>query len=242
MQSTEGSLPSLPQRPLLSTLRDDRTLLTAVLMLSSVFAFSMLAARMLKAGSWDYRFLAWNLFLAWMPFWFALAIEALDRRRASAATMLAFGAGWLVFFPNAPYILTDFVHLRQRMHVPLWYDISMLTAFAWNGLLLGFASLRMCHRVVERRIGVRAGWGLVVVTLYLAGFGVYLGRVVRWNSWDVLTSPLALVSDVASRLVNPAAHPRTWGMTIVLGGFLLLGYVTLVMLSRLSREEPSPSA
>lgn len=222
---------------LLRRLSGDHGALIMLLMLSSGFAVSMLGARVMKAEAWDYRFLLWNLILAWMPFSMALGLEALDRRRAPFAVLAGVGGAWLIFFPNAPYIVTDFIHLKQRLHVPLWYDILMLTAFAWTGLLLGFASLRICHGIVERRFGRTSGWLLVVGTLLLAGFGIYLGRFVRWNSWDIFESPLALLSDIAHRIAHPAAHPRTWGMTLVIGVFLFLGYATLLSLSRSLGQE-----
>ena len=234
-----------PFRERLTTLwpaaaNDGRALVTGALVLGSAFALSLLAARILRAETWEYRFLVKNLFLAWMPFWLALALDALDaldRRRASLPALLAVGAAWLLFFPNAPYLITDFVHLYQRHAVPLWFDILMLTAFAWNGLLLGFASLRLCHRVAERRVGVAGGWALVVVSLVLAGFGIYLGRFVRFHSWHLLTDPLTILADIGGRVLNPAAHPRTWGMTAVIGGFLCLGYATLLTLAGLNRRR-----
>ena len=237
MATLQFPLRAPPRQLLLRGLRDERALLTFVLMLSSGFALSLLAARVLRSGGWDYRFLLWNLFLAWMPFWLALAMEVLDRRQARRLALLATGVAWLLFFPNAPYIITDFVHLRQRADVPLWYDILLLTAFAWNGLLLGFASLHICHRIVARRAGAGGGWLLVVATLFLAGFGIYLGRFERFNSWDFLSSPLSLIGHVAERIADPFSHPRTWGVTLVIGGFLFLAYATLLSLTRSAAER-----
>jgi uncharacterized membrane protein len=237
MATLQFPLRAQPRQVLMRGLRDERALLTFVLMLSSGFALSLLAARVLRSGGWDYRFLVWNLCLAWMPFWLAIAMEVLDRRQARRVTLLATGAAWLLFFPNAPYIVTDFVHLHERSAVPLWYDILLLTAFAWNGLLLGFASLHICHRIVARRAGAAGGWLLVVATLFLAGFGIYLGRFERFNSWDSLTSPLSLLSSIAGRIADPLSHPRTWGVTLVIGGFLFLAYATLLSLTRSATER-----
>jgi uncharacterized membrane protein len=156
---------------------------------------------------------------------------------------------WLLFFPNAPYLLTQFMHLHPsyavydgphrfasltpRGGVPLWFDVLMLCTFAWTGLLLGFVSLHLVHRAATRLAGAAWGWLLVVAGIGLCAFGVSLGRFERWNSWDLFARPLALLSDVLSRIFNPFAHPRTTAVTVLLTTFLLLGYLSLVALMRL---------
>jgi uncharacterized membrane protein len=116
--------------------------------------------------------------------------------------------------------------------VPLWYDVLLLLLFAWNGLLLGFVSLRIVQRAVSRRAGTAWGWVTVVLVLGLSGFGVSIGRFERWNSWDLFSRPAALLADVAGRLFNPLAHPRTTAVTVLFAGFLLLAYVTMLALAR----------
>ena len=113
------------------------------------------------------------------------------------------GAAWLAFFPNAPYLVTDLIHLRTRAFVPVWYDAIMVFAFALTGLCLAFLSLWLVHRLVERRLGKAAGWLFVAVVAGLSGFGVYLGRYPRWNSWDVVTRPGELMADVAAHVQRP---------------------------------------
>lgn len=132
---------------------------------------------------------------------------------------------WLAFLPNAPYILTDFVHFRHRPPVPLWYDLALLLSCAGTGLLLGYASLANVQSFIARRFGPRVGWLTAVASLVLSAFGIYLGRFLRWNTWDMVTNPIALLTDVAPRVLNPFAHPRTTGVTVVFGGMLVLGYV-----------------
>ena len=95
--------------------------------------------------------------------------------------------------------------------MPHWYDVLLLTAFSWNGLLLGFASLQVVHGVVQRRRNVGRGWGVAVAALFLAGFGIYLGRFERWNSWDVVTNPLALVGPGRRRGAAAVATPADVG-------------------------------
>lgn len=143
---------------------------------------------------------------------------------------LASFAIWLLFLPNAPYILTDFIHLKYRPPVPLWYDVLMLFSCAGTGLLLGYGSVMLVQRDLARRHGPRAGWIAAGAALVLSAFGIYLGRFLRWNSWDALTDPVPLFAEIAEHLTNPFHHPRTFGVTILYGVALLLGYVALHVL------------
>src|SRR5262249_40204331 len=127
------------------------------------------------------RFLLWNLFLAWIPLLLALALYDLYRRGSRSTLFAPIGALWLLFLPNAPYIVTDFIHLDALRRTPLWLDGITLSAFAWTGILLGFVSLYLVHAVVRHRFGARVGWEAVLVALALTSAGVYLGRVLRWN-------------------------------------------------------------
>ena len=137
----------------------------------------------------DFRFLVWNLILAWIPLLLSLGVYDAYRRGRSLLWLSPMLALWLLFLPNAPYIVTDFVHLSASSRAPLWFDGVELSAFAWTGMLLGFVSLYLVHAVLRFRYGAPLGWSAVLFVLALSGVGVYLGRVKRWNSWDLLTQP-----------------------------------------------------
>ena len=183
----------------------------------------LLALRVWRSHDAIYFFLVWNLVLATVPFAAALLFE---RVKSLAAQIIAF-AVWLVFLPNAPYILTDFIHLRPRPPIPLWFDVLLLLSAAGTGLLLGYGSVIIVQRVIERRHGVKTGWMVSAVALFLSAFGIYLGRFVRFNSWEVVTDPMPLFADIAYRFLNPMQHPRTFVVTALYGIALLLGYAAL---------------
>lgn len=177
-------------------------------------------------------FLIWNLFLAAIPLGLTLLLGLMPpetRRR----WLLPVGGLWLLFFPNAPYILTDLLHLGEYPGIPRWYDLTLILTAAWNGLMLGYASLLDMQRFVEERLGWVSGWAFSTFTLMLSAYGVYLGRFLRWNSWDIVTNPFSLAYDIIDTLLHPTHHPRAWGVTLLLGVFLLLGYLTLRALGRL---------
>lgn len=195
---------------------------------ASVLAVALLAARILM-GAHGYTFLVWNLFLAWLPYLASLWAARTATGRPSplrAAQLAAAGAIWLLFLPNAPYIMTDFVHL-PGMHFVWWYDVGTLLAFAWGGCILGVASLHVMRGIVRERLGGAASWAFVLVSVALSGVGIYLGRCLRWNSWDVLTSPRTLAAELVAVLGNPDAYPRLVGVSGLFACFLLLGYLTL---------------
>ena len=225
--------PAPPAQPSVWQQLGDKALLLAVLALSSLMSVLLVAYRIYHSDHFTYVFLVWNLFLAWVPLCSALVCWLFSQYGRRTWLLLAlFLTGWFLFFPNSPYIVTDLLHLAPRNNVPLWYDVMLIFSFAWNGLILGFVSLWIVQGVVEALWGRWLSWLLVMVTLAASGFGIYLGRFQRWNSWDLLIDPLGLASDVYTRLVNPFAHPRTVAVTLLFSGFLTIAYLTFALLLR----------
>ncbi len=191
---------------------------------------ALVAVRLVLTDSIFGLFLAWNLVLAVVPLLASTALVRLDARGARWPGLVALGAVWLLFLPNAPYILTDLVHLELRPPVPFGYDLALLLSAGGTGLLSGYVSLADVQSVVARRLGARVAWAGAVGVLFLSAFGVYLGRDLRWNSWDVLRAPGALLADVVGPLLDPLSHPTPVVTTLVFGGMLTLGYVVLRVL------------
>jgi uncharacterized membrane protein len=131
---------------------------------------------------------------------------------------------WLLFFPNALYILTDLLYLRLKTNMPVWYDLLLILSFAWTGLIFGFLSLWDIEKILGRFFKPFYTTIISTVFLFIGSFGVYIGRYLRWNSWDVITEPLGLMYDISYRFINPHEHPGTWGMTIFMGLFLNMLY------------------
>ena len=196
------------------------------LVLASAVCAALVEVRVQRTGHTFYRFLDWNLFLAWIPFGLAATAQALVRPGGRLiATLLS--VLWLLFFPNAPYIVSDFVHLGPSRSVPLWYDGLMLSAFAGTGLLLGFASLRLMQQVWRRMVGPVLSWAGVVAAIGLGSVGVYLGRVFRLNSWDALLHPLEVTGLVLRQLANPFAHRWAALVIVAVAAGLLVAYAVL---------------
>lgn len=214
-----------------------RRRLSLLLILSASLALSvvLILFRVFLTHQITFAFLLWNLFLALIPFGLSTML-GLSAGKLKARILLPVGAVWLLFFPNAPYILTDLFHLKPRAGVPYWYDLALILSCAWNGLMLAYASLIEMQGLVDRRLGVMAGWGFSSMALLLSAFGIYLGRYLRFNSWDVITNPLTLFYDILTRVLHPVEHPRAWGVTLLFGAFLLLGYATVRLLGRVEEH------
>lgn len=193
------------------------------LLASSALAMTLLAGRVALSGRLTLAFLAWNLTLAWIPWICSAAAQAAERR----ATTLVASAAWIVFLPNAPYLVTDFLHLSARPPIPLWYDIALLSSFAWTGCLLAVISLRAMHTLVEKRLGTPAGWAFVAACAGLTGFGIYIGRFLRWNSWDLALRPAAVLEDLCFKLASPAWRPQTAGVTLTFAAIFFVMYLAL---------------
>src|SRR3954447_717259 len=170
--STAQPTAAKPARPLPPTepVRDRRALTIPALLVASALCVATVEVRTHHTGDAYYRFLVWNLFLAWVPFAFALGAY-MAARRGRGPLVVVLGVLWLLFFPNAPYLLTDFIHLSESPTAPLWYDALMLASFAWTGLLLGFASLYLMQTIWRRAAGPVVAWLGVLAALGLASFG-----------------------------------------------------------------------
>jgi uncharacterized membrane protein len=212
----------------------------ASLAFASLVCAALIIARVIRTGSLAHIFLVWNLALAWIPFVYAFIAYRLYKSRFHNLLLIAACAMiWLLFLPNAPYLLTDLIHLRVENNPIFWYDLLMLLWFSWTGFLLGFASLYLMQQVVADALGRAAGWVFVFASLSLSSFGIYIGRFLRWNSWDVFNNPVPLFLDIYDRFRHPLAHFHTHAFSLILAVFLICVYITLTALTHL-RHDPHP--
>lgn len=177
-------------------------------------------------GAWrnhalDFDYLVWNLFLAWLPLLLAVWLTRLLAMRLwSSWSAMGVSILWFIFLPNSFYMISDFIHLQDVARVDVLYDAVMFTSFIYTGVLLGFSSLYLVHLQLKRRLSSLAATGWVAVTLLSCSFAIYVGRDLRWNSWDVLTNPGGLLFDVSDRLLHPSSYPKMFLTVIVF--FVLL--------------------
>lgn len=219
-----------------TTVPEDALGRTAIPLLAmTALPLALMVARVIYTGQITYAHVAWNLFLAWLPLGFAYL--ALQPGATPGPVRLAFGFAWLLFLPNAPYLITDIGHLHRGDQVPLVYDVVLLFSAAMCGLVLGLVSLRHILAAVARWLGVWPSRLLGLVVLGATGFGIYLGRYLRWNSWDVLVRPVALARDVWLHVRHPAQHWQAWALVLLFAALLTLAYGALMTLNWPRPEE-----
>lgn len=204
---------------------------------ASTTGVALVIARIIATQNIHYGFLVWNLCLAWLPLIFAML--ARERYRADARCDWRFASlagAWLLFFPNAPYIFTDLIHLIYGQYRHFWVDLTLVLICALTGFVLGFISLYLMQSVVRRMYGQVASWVFIFLVAGLSGFGIYLGRFLRLNSWDVVAKPIKLYHGVSNWAANPMANSTTFTFPLLFATFILLAYVMLYTLTHLPRS------
>jgi len=188
-----------------------------LLLLPVGFTILLLLFRILYSGSLMYLFFVWNLFLAAIPF---MLSSFLIQSRKKNLHWIIFIV-WILFFPNALYIITDLVHLRERNNIPLWFDVILIFSAAINGLIMAFISLYQVELFLRLRFNNKKANLILYSCLFISSFGIYIGRFLRWNSWDIFFNPFQFLFEIIKLFINPLQHPRTWGVTIIF--FLFFG-------------------
>ncbi|MBS1663935.1 MAG: DUF1361 domain-containing protein [Bacteroidetes bacterium] len=209
-----------------------RTEMDRLLTSSMLFSCMLVVVRIAHTGRLTFIFMIWNLFLAYVPY--ALSTWLVSRytqpgtrSRGAQLLLVLLSLTWLLFIPNAFYILTDLYHLTdgyRHNQVPQWFDLVLILSFAWNGLLLGVLSVRQMERLFLRQASFLKGWLFIYPIMALNALGVYLGRYPRYNSWDIISDPLELIKDILMMIVHPFRNQYAWGMILCFSILLTLIY------------------
>jgi len=203
---------------------------------ASVVSVVLVIGRIAFLHNTHYAFLIWNLFLAWMPMLFALLAREHQREGATPGwRFFAFGAAWLLFFPNAPYIFTDVIHLT-RYYSNFYVDLVLILISALTGMVLGFLSLYLMQSVVRRMAGELMSWVFIVAVAFLSGFGIFFGRILRLNSWDILM-PWKLFHTVGAWATQSSAYTGSVLFSLLFAAFLIVTYLMLYALTHLSPSQ-----
>lgn len=200
-----------------------------------LFIGLLIIFRVMYAQNTGYLFLVWNIFLAWIPY--VLSTQFGQYRQKEKWKQLFLLGSWLVFFPNALYIVTDLVHLRDETNMPWWFDAMLLFAVAFAGLLMAFVSLRNAEKYLAGIFSKKIIQLFTLALLFLGSFGVYLGRFERWNSWNIINDPFQLTFNIADCIINPIDNYKVWAITVLFTGVYSLLYYSIRILPKVFAEN-----
>lgn len=193
---------------------------------SMLFSVFLVIARIVYSGNLTFIFLTWNLFLAAIPYFITYQLRNKPNLVLSKWKFSLVFLVWLLFIPNSFYIITDLFHLGQPI-VPIWFDLAVIISFAWNGLLLGVLSVREMEKHVTVIFRLRNELSFLLPVMFLNALGIYVGRFLRFNSWDVISNPFALASEIIDLLIHPFAHKYPWAMIGCYSLLMSFFYITL---------------
>ena len=198
-----------------------------MLVLSMGFSILLTLVRMVYTEQLTFIFLVWNLFLAYLPYRLSAAMLQKPSLIANRWVCVLAGITWLLFIPNSFYLVTDLFHLGYHRGVPLWFDLVLIVSFAWNGLLLGIFSVRHMEKMVQQMWSQKNELLFIYPVMLLNAVGVYIGRYLRFNSWDVITNPWALIGEMVALFLHPVASLYAWGMIGCFSVLMTLLYLTI---------------
>jgi uncharacterized membrane protein len=205
----------------------------------SAASLTLLGFRFILTGTLRFWFMTWNLALAWMAILFAtLLVDHLRKTVWSSWQNLILTAAWLVFLPNTWYILTDFIHVYPSGEISQLYDVVLVSLSVFTGFALGTASLLMVHLELAKRLSFKRAWLLIEFIILLSSFAIYLGRDLRWNSWDVITNPGGVLANVSDQIIDPFGNPRALNVTLLFFVTINAVYLTCWLLAWPQLNKP----
>jgi len=212
------------------------------LCLATAASIGLLLAEAISSHGFSglYLYLLWNLFLAWIPFILSVwLVYMLHRKNWSSWGGLALSAGWLAFLPNSFYMISDFIHLPEVEPGQLLLSVVVFTSFIYTGVLLGLGSLYLIHTELNKRLSNRSSAFVVAILLLACSIAIYIGRDLRWNTWDVLANPAGMLFDLSERLLHPTQYPQALAVIVPFFVLLLSMYAVAWQTARLFAARPS---
>jgi len=194
--------------------------------IASAFSLSLLALRIINTGRLSYGFLAWNLFLAYVPYFISEWLGRHPQIAGNRIKLLPLVFTWILFMPNSFYILTDLFHLSNISNGDSWFDLTLILSFAWNGILFGILSIFKMEMLLKKTKGKLIAAFVICVVMWLNAFGIYIGRFLRFNSWDIFVNPFSLVNEIADIIFNPYDYRYVWAMSVCFAIFMAILYYT----------------
>lgn len=206
------------------------------ILISSAFSILLLIIRIITSHRLSYVFLAWNLLLAYVPLLIANWLSRHQVVLRNKVTLILSISAWLLFMPNSFYILTDLFHLQTMEGNRPWFDLTLILSFAWNGILFGIISIWKMEMLLKRTKGRFTSALLIFMVMWLSAFGVYIGRFLRFNSWDIIFNPFPLLTEIVEMIINPYDYKSAWAMSACFACFISILYYTMKKLTEVLKH------
>lgn len=209
------------------------TPLQGALVVPTVLCLGFFFYDAIKTQNFGYWYLVWNLFLAAVPLLFVwLLLRHLRHNLWSSWGGILLSFGWLGFLPNSFYIISDYIHLQDVGMSSLLYYVVMFGVFTLTGLLYGYLSVYLVHDELAKRLPRFSADKVIAFIFLICSFAIYIGRDLRWNTWDVLLKPGGLLFDVSDRLLHPSVYPEMLTTTITFFLFITGFYYVIRQIAR----------
>lgn len=187
------------------------------LVLLGILSIALLLLRVKLTHDMYLLFLIWNLALGYIPYSLSSQLKTTVPGTFKFYLLLL---GWLLFIPNSFYLLTDFVHLHHLSDLQYIFDALLLTCFSIAGFYAGITSMLQIRSLLEMKYSNKTCRRILISLCYLTSFGVYLGRILRFNSWDILSNPIKLFTTIIKSLDNF----HVYEFTFLFGTFIVIVY------------------
>lgn len=198
------------------------------LLISNLVSIALFVIRYSVTHSTSFWFLFWNLLLAWVPLIFVWMLRGqLKRKSWKEPVPVIYTLLWLGFLPNSFYLMSDLIHLQRVESAGVLLDAVLFLSFIWNGMVAGILSIIWVHQAILKRRGRTVAAVVISIVLLLTSFAIYIGRNLRWNTWDVLVNPFGILFDVSETVINPLSHPQVLLTTLTF--FMLIGSIYMVV-------------
>ena len=194
----------------------------SIVLMLMLFSFTILFIRISITKTWYYLFLVWNIFLAIIPY--LITMYLLDKKKLNKIGFGLVFLIWLAFLPNAPYIITDLYHLSRSTVQNIWIDTLVISTFAITGMFVFYFSLFQMKNLLLVYFNRKTAHAIIIITIFLSAFGVYIGRFFRYNSWEILSKPFQIFKAIFHMITQPIINQEVWLFTFSLSLFLWLGY------------------
>lgn len=191
------------------------------------FCLALLLVRIIKTEQFSYAFLTWNLFLAFIPYYL---IKKFKVEQSKPLQVIIIGTT-ILFLPNAPYLLTDLFHLRERIAAPMWFDLILILSFAFLGMVFFVSCVSNLLLIINNMFGsglITSGFKFFIMSS--SAYGIYLGRYLRFNSWDLVSDPFNLARQMFYSFFSQNCYKETLSVTITFTIFLYLVFEILASL------------